>query len=89
MFLGSAKKVINLGSTALDICFIASDRVDIVIYGTFSVLDCAPAIGILREAGGEIYDMEGQPIKFKKEPQKIIATSNKDLLGEVMSTGKL
>ncbi len=88
-FLSSARKVINLGSTALDLCFIASGKVDAVIYGTFTTLDCAPAIGILREAGGEIYDTSGNIVELKKGPQKIIATSNRVLFEDILKTGKL
>ncbi len=83
-FLGEAKKTINLGSSALDLCFVASGKVDATIYGTLTTLDCASAIGIVREALGEVYDSSGQMIKLDKNPQKIFATSNKDLFDQIV-----
>jgi myo-inositol-1(or 4)-monophosphatase len=74
-FLGNAKKVINLGSTALDLCFLAAGRVDVVIYGTLTTLDSAPAMGIVREAGGEVYTASGEVVPYTVTGQKIIATS--------------
>ena len=81
--LASAKKTINLASSALDLCFLASGRVDAVIYGTMTTLDAASAIGMVREAGGEVYDVLGNPVKFIDEPQVIIATSTKALFDEI------
>lgn len=82
-FLGGAKKVINLGSTALDLCFLAAGRVDVVIYGTLTTLDSAPAIGIVREAGGEVYTPSGEVVAYTVTGQKITATSNKALFDKV------
>jgi len=82
-FLASMKKVSNFGSSALDLCFLAAGRVDAVIYGTFTTRDVAAAIGILREAGGEIYTPAGQPALLSKKRQTIIATANKKLFEEI------
>ena len=82
--LDSAKKTINLGSSALDLCFVACGRVDATVYGTLTTLDCAPAIGILHEALGEIYDSSGKPIELTKGPQKIFATSSKALFDQIV-----
>ncbi|MEK7641458.1 MAG: inositol monophosphatase [Patescibacteria group bacterium] len=81
--LGSAKKTINLGSSALDLCFVAAGKVDVTIYGTLTTLDCAPAVGIVREAGGEIYDGEGKAIELKTGPQKIFAVATRNLFEHV------
>ena len=50
-FLSSAKKNINLGSSSLDLCFLATGRVDAVIYGTLTTKDVAVAVAMVREAG--------------------------------------
>ncbi|TSD03492.1 MAG: myo-inositol-1(or 4)-monophosphatase [Parcubacteria group bacterium Athens0714_16] len=83
ILLGKAKKTINLGSSALDLCFLAAGRVDAVIYGTLTTKDIAAAIAIVREAGGEVYDISGIPVSINKEPQQIIATTNRELFKEI------
>lgn len=83
IFLREAKKTINLGSSALDLCFLAAGRVDIVIYGTMTTRDIATAIAIVREAGGEVYDVTGNPVAISSAAQKIIGTANKSLLLEI------
>ncbi len=83
IFLKEAKKTINLGSSALDLCFLAAGRVDIVIYGTITTRDIATAIAIVREAGGEVYDVFGNPVSINLTPQKIIGTANKALFTEI------
>jgi myo-inositol-1(or 4)-monophosphatase len=82
-FLGSAKKNINLGSSALDLAYLACGRVDAVIYGTMTTIDVAVATALLREAGGEVYSLNGDSIKFTKDPQQIIATATKELFEEI------
>lgn len=82
-FLSKAKKNINLSSSALDLAFLASGRVDVVIYGTMTTLDIATAIAMVRSAGGEVYDIEGQPVVLSDKPQQIIATSTRELFEEI------
>lgn len=79
--LQKAKKTMNLGSSGLDLCYVASGRTDVLVYGTLSTLDVAGAVAIVRAAGGEIYDYDTQePIALSAEPSRIIATGNKALL---------
>jgi myo-inositol-1(or 4)-monophosphatase len=82
-FLKSAKKNINLGSSALDLAFLAAGRVDAVIYGTMTTLDVAVAVALVRAAGGEVYSPDGMPIMFTKVPQKIVGTATKALFDEI------
>ena len=82
-FLKSMKKISNFGSSALDLCFLAAGRIDAVVYGTFTTKDVAVAIGILREAEGEIYTPTGLPAPLSKKRQTIIATANKKLFEEI------
>lgn len=83
-FLEFAKKTINLSSSALDLCFIASNKVDVTVYGTLTTLDCAPAIGIVREAGGEVYDDSGNPVLLTALPQKVFACCTRSLFEQVI-----
>ncbi|MBP6858753.1 MAG: inositol monophosphatase [Candidatus Pacebacteria bacterium] len=87
-FLGSAKKISNLGSSALDLCFVASGRVDAMIYGLLTTKDISPAIGILREAGGEVYGENGDQVVLSDKPQKVFATATRGLFEEVKDSGK-
>lgn len=84
--LGSAKKTMNFGSSALDLCYVASGRTDVLIYGTLSTLDVAGAVAMVRAAGGEVYDYDTkEPITISPEPQRIIATANRELLEDYFS----
>lgn len=79
--LGAAKKNMNLGSSALDLCYVAEGKTDVVIYGSLTTLDVAGAIAIVRAAGGEVYQYgSAKPVAFNRDPQKLIATTNHDLL---------
>jgi len=82
-FLTNAKKNTNLGSSALDLAFLSSGRVDAVIYGTMTTADIAVATALVREAGGQIYDIAGLPIELRYTPQQIIATSTATLFEEI------
>jgi len=85
-FLANSKKNINLASSALDLCFLAAGRVDIVIYGTMTTRDIAVAMGLVREAGGEVYDVNGNPANLSAESQKVYGVANKALFDELKST---
>lgn len=76
-FLEHLKKVKSLGSSSLDICFLAAGRAEVVVYGTLTTKDCGAAIGLLREAGGDMYTLKGTHILFKDMSQPIIATNNR------------
>ncbi len=74
--LGHAKKTNNLASLGLDVCFVASGRVEAVIYGTASTLDSAAAFGLLTESGGVAIDDEGKTISLSSKPVRMFATNN-------------
>lgn len=78
--LANAKKTSNLASTALDTCFVAAGRVEASIYGTFSTMDIAAAVGILREAGGVLADAEGNTVGYTREVQKTYAANSPQVL---------
>ena len=72
-----------LGSSALDICYIACGRADVGVYGTLSTLDIAAAIGILYEAGGVIENSQGDTISLSSEPQKAYLGNGKGLVNNI------
>lgn len=79
--LVAAKKTMNLGSSALDLCYLAAGRTDVLVYGTLSTLDVAGAVAMVRAAGGEVYDYDTkEPVLLSDESQRIIATANRPLL---------
>lgn len=83
-FLKSLKKVGNLGSSALDLAYIAAARVEVVVYGTMTTRDISVALGMVRAAGGEVYSPNGEPVTISDKPQPIIATANKVLFDQVL-----
>lgn len=86
--LSSAKKNLNLGSSALDICFVAAGRADACIYGTLTTMDISVAVGILREAGGEMYSENGDQAGLSEKPQKVFATATRGLFWEIINNSK-
>jgi myo-inositol-1(or 4)-monophosphatase len=79
-FLEHLKKTKALGSSSLDLCFLAAGRADIVVYGTMTARDIACAIGIVRAAGGDVYTLYGIPLELSSTRQTIVATATKALL---------
>jgi myo-inositol-1(or 4)-monophosphatase len=78
-----AKKSINLAASAMDLCYTACGKTDVVIYGTLSTLDVCGAIAILRSAGGEVYSYETkEPVLYLSTPQRVIATAHRALLDD-------
>ncbi|MBI5405879.1 inositol monophosphatase [Candidatus Kaiserbacteria bacterium] len=78
-FLEHLKKMKVFGSSALDLCFIAAGRADVVVYGTLTTRDIACAIGIVRAAGGEVYTPDGAPVELSVTRQTVVATANRAL----------
>ncbi len=74
-FLEHMKKTKAFGSSALDLCFLAAGRADIVVYGTLTTRDVACAIGIVRAAGGEVYTLTGTPVALSATRQTSVATA--------------
>lgn len=81
--LRTVRKTGNWSSSSLDLCFLASGRLDAVIYGTLTALDIASAIGLLEEAGGVFSDGEGNPIRYTKESQRVYAANSHAMLGSI------
>lgn len=83
--LGSVNKTKNFGSSALSLCYIASGRIEAVIAGTFTTMDIAAAVGILRAAGGVITDAEGNDARLLKDSQRIYAANSQQVNSEIIS----
>lgn len=84
--LESEVRVRNLGSSALDICFLAAGRVDAVVYGGMTLADVAPAVGILRAAGGEVYAFDtGKVAELLTTPQRVLACGDTALRDRLLS----
>ena len=83
-FLEHLKKTKALGSSGLDLCFLAAGRADIVVYGTLTTRDIAAVIGIVREAGGEVYTPAGEPVAISNTRQTVIATANRALFEKAL-----
>lgn len=83
--LVNANKVKNFGSSALSLCYIAAGRLEGVVMGTMTGVDGAPAIGILREAGGEIFDKDGQLFSTSSDVKRMYA-ANSPIMAEQIRT---
>ncbi len=84
--LEARARVRNLGSSALDFCFLAAGRVDAVIYAGVSLYDIAPAVGIVREMGGaiELFDT-GSNAPLAPGPEKVVGAQTPELRALVRS----
>ncbi len=75
--LANAKKNCNYGSSALELCYLASGRLDTVIYGTLTPIDIYGAVEAVRRAGGEVYNARTmQPLTMTRQPERIVAVAN-------------
>jgi myo-inositol-1(or 4)-monophosphatase len=82
--LQSVNKTKNFSAIALDTCFVAAGRIEANIYGTITtVLDLAPALGILKEAGGVVCDEKGEPLSFSATSKKIFMANNQTTLNQL------
>ena len=76
---GNIAKHANFGASAYDLSLLASGSIEAVIYATMTTIDIAGAIGMVREAGGEVYSAKGIPVEISYEPQPIIAVASSAL----------
>ena len=77
-----------LGASALELCYVASGRLDgfIDLRATLRVTDAAAGMLICEEAGGKVSDLEGRRIRFPDEVTvgKCLVASNGALHGKVI-----
>ena len=79
----------SLGSAALEICMVADGIFDLHHHWTLDqkrslrITDLAAAVLILREAGGEVYDRDWNPLNMNLDPTErkdVTAIYDKDIL---------
>ncbi len=67
----------NLGSGALDWCYVASGRVDVYLHGGQKLWDYAAGQLILREAGGHAATLNGEAVLVKAlSPRSVVAAAD-------------
>lgn len=59
--LGRRCTVRAVGSVALTICYVAAGRMEAIVNNYSDPFAIIPALPIIREAGGEVYDFQGVP----------------------------
>ena len=78
----------NMGSLAIDLCYLADNVLDVVFNRGCYMWDLAAAQAILNEAGGELYDVDGNPLLLDWENSKTmyhIIACHPDIKDQVMS----
>lgn len=68
-------RVRTLGSSALELCFIAEGKLEYYVSGNIAIWDTAAGMLILTEAGGEVTDWQGNT--FKTDSSQIVASNRK------------
>jgi myo-inositol-1(or 4)-monophosphatase len=79
-FVGTARAVRRLGSAALDLCYVASGRMDGFWERGLSPWDVAGGALLVSEAGGLVTSMGGDP--FRSRAREVLATNG--LIHEAM-----
>jgi len=64
-FIGASRAVRRLGSAAIDVCYVATGRMDGFWERGLSAWDIAAAALIVEEAGGRVSDLDGQPFVLR------------------------
>ncbi len=87
------RRVRNLGAASLDMCLVASGSADLYYMVTTAphlelrVTDVAASSLIVREAGGEVYDLRGNPLNMPLNPRErsnLFAVGDPSLLEVVL-----
>jgi myo-inositol-1(or 4)-monophosphatase len=72
--IGHFKNIRVYGASAVDMCLFADNKCSAILYGQSKIWDIAAGLTIIRESGGEVYDLNGRirevdiADKFKKYP---------------------
>ena len=74
-FVGCARAVRRLGSAALDLCYVASGRMDGFWEQDLKPWDIAAGTIIVEEAGGRVTDFAGEPSSSRRH--QLLATNGK------------
>lgn len=72
-FVGRARGIRRLGSAAIDLCYVASGRLDGFWEGGLKPWDIAAGALLVEEAGGRVTDLAGGP--FQSRGNEVLATN--------------
>jgi myo-inositol-1(or 4)-monophosphatase len=73
----------NLGSVALELCWLATGRAHLYLHGAQKLWDHAAGLLILREAGGHAVTLEGDPVPaLTLEPRSTAAALDRALFAQ-------
>ncbi len=73
----------NIGSVALEWCWIAAGRGHVYLHGSQKIWDYGAAGLVLHEAGGHSVTLDGEPVlQVSLEPRSAVAALNKELFDE-------
>lgn len=77
----------NLGSCALEWCWIAAGRGDFYLHGGMRLWDLAAGSLILAEAGGQALSLDGEAVfKLAAEPRSVVAAKDASLFTTLLET---
>lgn len=75
------RSVRSFGSMGIDLAFVASGKIDVLINSGSDLYDYAPGVILVREAGGVVVNFEGRPWSYE---DKTLIAGNKELVQEVL-----
>ena len=78
--IDGAQSVRRLGSAALNLCYVASGRLDGYWASSLSLWDIAAGVLILQEAGGVIHHLDGGPLNL--DDPRFVASAGTQLQKE-------
>ncbi len=81
-FIRTMQALRNIGSAALELCYVADGRFDAYLQPGLSAWDMAGAAVIIQEAGGKVTNYQGKPLDVHK---KQIVASNGRLHDQVIA----
>jgi myo-inositol-1(or 4)-monophosphatase len=81
--LHSCQALRRLGSAALNLCYVASGRLDAYWATSVKIWDVAAGVLLVREAGGIVSDISGNPLNLA-DPT-LVATATPELQSELLS----
>ena len=73
----------NIGTCALEWAWLAAGRANLLLHGSEHIWDYAAGVLLLREAGGQSKNLEGEPVfKLSLKPRSVIAASTPALFNQ-------
>lgn len=81
--LGTAQGIRRLGAASLDLCMVASGKMDGYWEEDLSPWDMGAGVLIVREAGGRVTDQDGQPVRARTQ---FVAASNGEIHDQFLAT---